>query len=63
MTTELYALDYHDTRSEGTTASPPKQDERQRVSETEYWDKYYHAPDVTYECHLSFWRKKQYLSF
>jgi len=47
MTTALYALDYHDTRTEGTAAEPLRQDERQRVSETKYWEKYYHAPDVT----------------
>jgi hypothetical protein len=40
MTTELYALGYHDTRSEGTTAKPKKQDKRQRVFKTEYWEKY-----------------------
>jgi hypothetical protein len=44
MTTELYALDYN-TQSEGTRATPMKP----RVSEAEYWDKYYNAPDVTYE--------------
>jgi len=58
MTTELYALDYHDTRSEGTIASPMRQDERQRVSETEYWEKYYNAPDVTYEWNNGYLEEK-----
>ncbi len=34
MTTALYALDYHDTRSERTIAPPLRQEKRQRVSET-----------------------------
>jgi hypothetical protein len=45
MPTEMYALDYNNTYSEGTIASPV----RQRVSEAEYWEKYYDYPDVTYE--------------
>jgi Uma2 family endonuclease len=57
MTTELYALDYHDTRSIGTTAVK-KQDKRRRVSETEYWEKYYHAPDVTYEWNNGYLEEK-----
>jgi Uma2 family endonuclease len=66
MTTELYALDYHDTRSEGTTAKPKKQDKRRRVSETEYWEKYYHAPEVTYEWHNGYLEEKavsKYLTY
>ena len=58
MTTELYALDYHDTRSEGTTAKPKKQDKRRQVSETEYWEKYYHAPDVFYEWNNGYLEEK-----
>jgi len=58
MTTELYALDYHDTQQEGTTVSPSRQDERQRVSETEYWEKYYNAPDVTYEWNNGYLEEK-----
>jgi hypothetical protein len=59
MTTELYALDYNnDTREEGTTAPPIRQDERQRVSETEYWEKYYNAPDVTYEWNNGYLEEK-----
>jgi len=60
MTTALYALDYNnDTRSEGTTASTPhRQDERQRVSETEYWEKYYNAPLVTYEWNNGYLEEK-----
>jgi hypothetical protein len=54
MTTELYALDYNDTRSEGTIASPM----RPRVSEAEYWDKYYNAPDVTYEWNNGYLEEK-----
>ena len=46
MTIELYALDYNDAHSEGSFVSTPV---RQRVSETEYWEKYYDYPDVTYE--------------
>jgi len=45
MTIEMYALDYNNSYSEGTIASPL----RQRVSEAEYWEKYYDYPDVTYE--------------
>ncbi len=45
MTTTLYALDYSDTRSEGTYIPAS----RQRVTEAEYWEKYYNTPDVTYE--------------
>jgi hypothetical protein len=63
MTTELYALDYHDTRLEGTTAKPKKQDKRQRVLETEYWEKYYHAPDVTYEWHNGYLEEKAVSKF
>jgi len=58
MTTELYALDYNDTREEGTIAPPMRQDERQRVSETEYWEKYYNAPDVTYEWNNGYLEEK-----
>jgi len=58
MTTELYALDYNDTRSEGTIASPRRQEKRQRVSETEYWEKYYNAPDVTYEWNNGYLEEK-----
>jgi hypothetical protein len=58
MTTELYALDYYDTRSEGTTAEPLRQDERQRVSEIEYWEKYYNALDVTYEWNNGYLEEK-----
>ena len=58
MTTELYALDYHDTRSKGTIASPIRQDKRQRVSEAEYWDKHYNAPDVTYEWNNGYLEEK-----
>ncbi len=58
MTTELYALDYNDTRSEGTTASPIRQEKRQRVSETEYWEKYYNAPDITYEWNNGYLEEK-----
>jgi hypothetical protein len=38
-------LDYNNSYSEGTITSPL----RQRVSEAEYWEKYYDYPDVTYE--------------
>jgi len=58
MTTALYALDYNDTRSEGTTASPIKQDKRQRVTEAEYWEKYYNAPLVTYEWNNGYLEEK-----
>jgi Uma2 family endonuclease len=58
MTTELYALNYHDTRLEGTTAKPKKIDKRRRVSETEYWEKYYHAPEVTYEWNNGYLEEK-----
>jgi len=58
MTTELYALDYNDTRSEGTIASPRRQEKRQRVSESEYWEKYYNAPDVTYEWNNGYLEEK-----
>ena len=47
MTLEMYALDYNNTYSEGTIA--PAQVLRQRISEAEYWEKYYDYPDVTYE--------------
>jgi len=57
MTTELYALDYNDTRSEGTIYSP------QRVSETEYWEKYYNAPDVTYEWNNGYLEEKAVSKF
>jgi len=58
MTTALYAKDYHDTRFEGTTAKPKRQDKRRRVTETEYWEKYYHAPDVTYEWNNGYLEEK-----
>jgi len=54
MTTELYALDYNDTRTEGTISSPM----RQRISEAEYWDKYYDYPDVTYEWNNGYLEEK-----
>jgi hypothetical protein len=57
MTTALYAYN-NDTRSEGTTAEPLKQDKRQRVTETEYWEKYYNAPDVTYEWNNGYLEEK-----
>ena len=59
MTTELYALDYNDTRSE-RTISPPM---RQRVSEAEYWDKYYDYPDVTYEWNNGYLEEKAVSDF
>jgi Uma2 family endonuclease len=37
--TALDALDFNNT-------APPK---RQRVTQAEYWDQYYNAPDITYE--------------
>jgi len=58
MTTELYALNYYDTRSEGTIAPPRQDDKRQRVSETEYWEKYYNAPDVNYEWNNGYLEEK-----
>jgi len=42
--TALYALDFNECRSENMIVPL-----RQRVSEAEYWEKYYNAPDVTYE--------------
>jgi len=42
--TTLQALDYGSTQG-NTTYSPPKR----QVSEAEYWEKYYHYPDKTYE--------------
>ena len=58
MTTELYALDYHDARSEGSTAPSTRQDKRQRVSKTEYWEKYYNAPDANYEWNNGYLEEK-----
>jgi len=63
MTTALYALDYHDTREGGTIASPIRQNERQRVTETEYWEKYYNAPDVTYEWNNGYLEEKAVSKF
>jgi len=52
MTTELYALDYNNTQSIRSISSPPW------VSEAEYWDKYYNAPDITYEWNNGYLEEK-----
>ena len=43
MTAAIYALNYNDTCSEGTSLS------KQYITEAEYWEKYYNYPDVNYE--------------
>jgi len=51
----LYALDFNDAQSDigYTDLLTPK-----RATETEYWEKYYQLPDVTYEWHNGYLEEK-----
>jgi len=56
--TTLQALDYSSYQGY-STYSPPSQ----KVSEAEYWEKYYNVPDVTYEWHNGYLEAKHVSDF
>lgn len=52
--TKLFALDFNDVESQETIVPL----NRQQITEVEYWEKYYHDSDVTYEWNNGYLEEK-----